>query len=108
MDRRKSNAINLAKDFKRKAAKKFGISRIILFGSFATGRPHKWSDIDLLVVSNRVKKKSDFMSKLSWEWHIKQKKDFPIDFICYTSKEFQKLSKEISIVSQALKEGIEL
>jgi len=25
----------------------------VLFGSWADGRPHKWSDIDLLVVSSR-------------------------------------------------------
>jgi hypothetical protein len=31
-----------------------------------------------------------------------------VDFICYTPEEFEKLKKEVSIVSEALKEGIEI
>ena len=34
--------------------------------------------------------------------------DLPADFICYTPEEFEKLKKEVSIVSEALKEGIEI
>ncbi len=108
MGRKESEALELVKDFKKRIAKKFGIERIILFGSFATGRTHKWSDIDLLVISNKIRKKSKFMSKLSWEWHVEQEKDFPVDFICYTPKEFEKMKNEVTIVRQALEEGIEV
>lgn len=31
------------------------IDKVILFGSFAKGTPHKWSDIDLCVVSPKFK-----------------------------------------------------
>jgi hypothetical protein len=31
-----------------------------------------------------------------------------VDFICYTPEEFEKLKKEVSIVSEAFKEGIEI
>jgi len=31
-----------------------------------------------------------------------------VDFICYTVDEFNKLKKKISLVSTALKEGIEI
>jgi uncharacterized protein len=34
---------------------KLPIEKIILFGSFAHGKPHKWSDIDLCVVSPKFK-----------------------------------------------------
>jgi len=33
---------------------------------------------------------------------------YPVDFLCYTPEEFEKLRKRISIVSVALKTGIEI
>jgi predicted nucleotidyltransferase len=36
--------------FARRIAEKFEPEKIILFGSFAYGTPHEWSDVDLLVV----------------------------------------------------------
>ncbi|MBD3155731.1 MAG: hypothetical protein GF368_03690 [Candidatus Aenigmarchaeota archaeon] len=62
-----TEALELARDFKKKIARKYGISKIILFGSFETGKSHKWSDIDLLVISDKIWKRSEFMSKMSWE-----------------------------------------
>jgi predicted nucleotidyltransferase len=36
--------------FARRIAEKFHPEKVILFGSFAYGMPHEWSDVDLLVV----------------------------------------------------------
>jgi predicted nucleotidyltransferase len=36
--------------FARRIAERFDPDKIILFGSFAYGTPHEWSDVDLLVV----------------------------------------------------------
>jgi len=36
--------------FARRIAERFDPEKIILFGSFAYGTPHEWSDVDLLVV----------------------------------------------------------
>src|SRR5712691_5826087 len=36
--------------FARQIANKFHPDKIILFGSYAYGEPHEWSDVDLLVV----------------------------------------------------------
>ena len=36
--------------FARRIAERFEPEKIILFGSFAYGAPHEWSDVDLLVV----------------------------------------------------------
>jgi len=33
--------------------------------------------------------------------------DLPVDFLCYTPKEFNKLKKQISIVKEAIENGIE-
>lgn len=48
------------------------------------------------------------MSQLAVEWHIIQKKKFPVDFLPYKTKEFRNLSKKIMIVKQALEEGIKI
>ncbi|MGC9309973.1 MAG: nucleotidyltransferase domain-containing protein [Candidatus Nanoarchaeia archaeon] len=87
---------NLSKDFK--------IKKIILFGSRAKGNYKNESDFDLIIVSDdfeginfleRVAKVYDY-------WDL----DMPVDFLCYTSKEFNKISKMVTIVKEALKTGI--
>ncbi len=101
-------AQQIAKDFRRKAGRKFGIRRMILFGSHATGKMGEGSDIDLIVVADGFGSRASFMSKLYREWHIVQKKGFAVDFLPYTPKEFERLRKQVSIVSMALKEGVEI
>jgi len=98
--------IESLKEFKE-IAKKYKVERIILFGSQATGKTKESSDVDLIVVS-KEREKLRLLQSLYHEWHINQKIDLPVDFICYTPKEFQKKQKEISIVSQALKKGAEI
>ncbi len=108
MGKANAEAIKLAKDFKNKAGAKFDIEKMIMFGSQATGKTREGSDIDLLVVSGKMKKRAKFMSALSKEWHIAQKKNKPVDFLCYTPEEFREKSKRITIVRQAMKEGVEI
>jgi len=108
MGKANAKAIEMAADFKKKAAKKYGIKKVLLFGSQATGKSRKDSDIDLIVVSERIKKKSEFMSSMIQEWHLVQGKRHPVDFLCYTPKEFKAKSKGITIVKQAVEEGIEV
>ena len=43
---------NEIKKITKKIAKIYGPERIILFGSFAWGKPHKDSDVDLLIIKN--------------------------------------------------------
>lgn len=84
--------------------------RIILFGSFARGEFRRDSDVDLIIVDKKFSGKNIFeRSKGLWiKWHVKQKLGYPVDFICYAPEEFNKLKKEVSIVSEALREGIEI
>ncbi len=108
MGKAKPEAVEMAKDFKSKAGKKYGIKKMFLFGSMATGKTHRWSDIDLLIVSDRFRNRIGFMSKLSAEWHITQGKNFPVDFLPYRTREFNRMSRRITIVRQALEEGVEI
>ena len=41
-------------DITTKIVEKFDPLKIILFGSFARGNPHKWSDLDIMVVFENV------------------------------------------------------
>ncbi len=45
----KKEIIKILKEYKNTAGEKYGIIRIGLFGSFATGETHEESDIDIIV-----------------------------------------------------------
>ena len=102
----KKEIIEMLKKFKNNLEEKYGIKKIIFFGSYAMGKERKDSDIDLIIVTNQDKKKIWY--KLYHEWHMVHKINYPVDFICYTEEEFNKLKNKISIVSIAIKEGIEI
>jgi len=105
MDKKKS-LIQELKIFKKNVDKDIQIDKLILFGSSATGKTHAWSDVDLILVSEKFRKMNFFErgAKLYNYWSIKR----PVDFLCYTPKEFAKKSKGITIVREALKHGIEV
>ena len=99
---KKELVLNLKK-FKKKIEKKQKIEKIIFFGSRAHGKAEQDSDVDLLIVGNfKGKNNLHRAPPLYLEWEI----DLPVDFLCYTPDEFKKLSKKISIVREALKNGI--
>jgi len=101
-EKEKSELINMLKRFKRQN----NIEKIYLFGSQATGKIHKWSDVDLIVVSKSFRGKGllDRVPELYMKWNL----DYPVDFLCYTPEEFNKLKKQITIVRDAVNEGIEI
>lgn len=94
------------KEFKKKLNKDYPVDHLILFGSTATGKATKDSDIDLIIVSKKFKK-LNFMqrgAKMYNYWTLRK----PVDFICYTPEEFNKRKNGVTIVKQALKEGKEI
>lgn len=107
MGREKSQIIlEVVKDFKEKVKDDYGVEKLILFGSQAAEDAKMDSDIDLIVVSRKIKDKLTFLSGLYHEWHLNQKIDYPVDFLCFTPEEFEKKSKQVTIVREALKEGV--
>jgi predicted nucleotidyltransferase len=96
--------------FKRGAAKKFFVERLIVFGSAARGELGEHSDIDLIVVSRKYGRKDVFkiVPELYREWHQNQRINYPVDIILFSTEEFERLKREVSIVSEALREGIEV
>lgn len=106
MVERKPPTIEMLREFKKKIEKKYGIKKMILFGSLAKGEQKEDSDVDFIVVSEKFKGKNHLKRSpsLYLEWNF----GYPVDFICFTPEEFEKLKKRVSIVSEALHEGIEI
>lgn len=102
MDKERIEILSELKEFIRKHT----VEKAILFGSFARGEERRDSDIDLILVSREFEGKSALKRPVRFymDWDL----GYPVDFLCYTPNEFNSLRKQVSIVSQALKEGIEI
>jgi len=96
--------ITALKGFKEKICQKYDIRALILFGSQVSGEADENSDVDLIVVGDEFKDKTPLKRHVALylEWMM----DYPVDFLCYTPEEFEEKRKEISIVRQAIKEGV--
>ena len=86
--------------------RKFRPQRVILFGSRARGDHLKDSDVDILIVSSKF-------NTINWRERIisvfgKWDKKQMLEPICLTPDEFSRRQKEIGIIQQAMKEGIDL
>ncbi len=90
--------------FKNRVNASIPIDKMILFGSGATGDAGKDSDIDLIIVSRKFNGLDFFQrgAKMYDYWGMCA----AVDFLCYTPKEFDKLKKQVSIISEALKYGV--
>ncbi len=110
MDRRKNKEteriIEGIKKFKISSRRKFGIDKIIIFGSLMKGELKEDSDIDLILVSKKFERKKFFKRPIGLYKYWKL--NYPVDFICYSPKEFEKLKRQVSIVSEAIREGVEI
>jgi len=83
-----------------------GPVRVILFGSQATGRAGPESDVDLIIVSETFRGRSQ-VRRGAWvleAWHSPE----PVDVLCYTPEEFDRLRAQVSIVRVAMEEGVEV
>ena len=102
----KKKHLECLKDFKKQLSKRIPIQKMYLFGSRAYGKPHRWSDFDLIIVSKKFGGKASFERAVGFHkyWNL----DYPVDFLCYTPEEFNKLKKQITLVREAVREGIEI
>ena len=102
MDKRTARLIQQLKEFKQRNK----ISKLYLFGSAASGKTRKSSDVDLLVVAKRFRGKGllERAPGLYMDWNL----DYPVDFLCYAPEEFNKLRTQITIVKEAVEKGIEI
>lgn len=92
--------------------KVINLYKVILFGSYAYGTPHRDSDIDLLVVTDddffpkTYKEKSDVYVRVS-STLSDVAATFPIDLIVYTKPMYEKFIELGSLFSQqVLQQGV--
>ncbi len=97
------------KEFKGQVIKKYGVKKIILFGSYSKDIASEESYVDLIIVGNFEDKGNLKRAPIFHrEWHLIQNIDLPVDIICYTSEEFDSLKTQITIVKEAVEEGMEI
>jgi len=79
---------------------KYGVRRIIVFGSYVRGDLNEGSDIDLVVVGDF---KERFHKRIA---SILNLTDLPIEPLCYTEEEFREMIRNNNgFISEVLKEG---
>ena len=103
MDKKTNKKI---KSFAKVIKNKFDVDKIILFGSRVKGTYRQDSDYDFILVSKDFKdmKFTDRISRVYPYW----KYNDSIEPLCYTPEEFNKLKKQVTIVREAVREGIEI
>ncbi len=104
MDKRTTKIV---KSFVKTIKKEIPLSKIIFFGSGVKGTAGKNSDYDFIIISKDFKN-SNFEERSAKVYFLKRKIPVPMDILCYTPEEFEKLRKKIGIVQEAVKEGIEV
>jgi predicted nucleotidyltransferase len=86
----------------RRIAQRFEPDKIILFGSFAYGTPHEWSDVDLLVImpaANEINQ--SIRITLAFD------QEFPLDLIVRTPKHLEQgLADGDSFLTEVMSKGI--
>jgi len=94
------------KEFVQRLKTRLDIEKIILFGSRTKGEALKDSDYDFIIVSKDFKGVF-FTERVSMLYDLWES-ETPLEALCYTPEEFERKAREISIVREALKHGIDL
>lgn len=90
------------RDFSRRIAAEFGPERIVLFGSYASGKPTPDSDVDLFIVMPFEGKPVN----KSVEMRLKLRPSFPVDLIVRTPEAVQqRLDMGDTFVQDILRDG---
>lgn len=103
----KVNPKTVVKEYLKNIPDNIKIDGVFLFGSYATGKARKNSDLDLIVLSPNFKNIS-FIKRLEMLSKFRKSKATrltPMDIIGYTSEEFKKIGEESLVLQKAKKEG---
>ncbi|MFP4406954.1 MAG: nucleotidyltransferase domain-containing protein [Spirochaetaceae bacterium] len=89
--------------------KEMSISRIIVFGSAASGETHEDSDLDIAVVVPDPENRADFNRTefaLEVRKHLRDvNAQVALDIVVYTASEFEKLASQASSLRAEIIEG---
>ena len=100
------SAIDIVRSFAREVNDSgIALKRVILFGSYASGKQHKWSDIDVALVSDEFESFGVRDGKLFVDIHIR-KPFYDIQTKTYNTRDFD--ADKNPFVEEILKTGIEI
>ena len=84
---------------------RFKFKQIYLFGSYANGKPHEWSDIDVAVVVEKVPRGRGYLDEKMKLWTLTTEADSRIEPILLEENDLKE--SEASIMgAEILKHGI--
>lgn len=103
------NPVKIVRDYAQSLKDKIRIQKVILFGSASRGKMTYDSDLDVIVISPDFKK-LDFIKRLQMLSRNRKNaaRKIPMDILGYTNEEFQKMTKESVVLSEAKKDGKEI
>ena len=84
------------------------VEQIFLFGSYAYGTPHKYSDLDLYVVLKDDVQMRDLDAGLQISMAIARKKSMPVDIIAKKKKDFVDRLEDITLERIVSRDGIRI
>lgn len=94
----------IVNEYARRLEKKdhLPIEKVIIFGSHIKGKPHKWSDIDVCIVSPKFR---DNFKALEYLWSKRNDQEVKegLEPVGFSNKDFQKGS---SLIKEILETGI--
>ena len=99
---------NFVRDVLPRIRDRYQPTEVWLWGSHAYGEPHEYSDIDVVVVSDRfdgggpAERAIALMNELDL-WFNDEVGS--LDIICYTPAEFDRQRNRITIVAEGIKKG---
>ena len=85
------------------------VDQIYLFGSYAYGTPHKYSDLDLYVVLKDDVQMRDLDAGLQIRFAIARKKSMPVDIVAKNKKDFlNRLNVKFSLEQKVTRDGVRI
>ncbi len=81
---------------------RFQFKQIYLFGSYATGKFHEYSDIDVAVIVSKLPRGRGYLNKKMRLWELTAKADARIEPTLLEAKDLQK--NEASIMGDEVRE----
>jgi predicted nucleotidyltransferase len=84
------------------------VEKIYLFGSYAYGTPHKYSDLDLYVVLKDDVSMRDLDAGLQIRMAIARKKSMPVDIVAKKKRDFDSRLDDITLERVVNRDGIRI
>jgi predicted nucleotidyltransferase len=82
------------------------ITKVILFGSYATKSADEYSDIDLILLLSKNISRTEKLKLLGYLWNKLAQDGYEVDLIIKSNQEYEKTKKYIGTISNKIsKEG---